>query len=112
MIRSMMLAALLALAATPSQAERRVYSGPELEALVCAHLFGITSVSLANEGMLSPSLRDGMLTWSVLIMERYVSGSWEQKMKALKTVSGRRTLLGSIGEFQVRAKGCLQRFPV
>jgi hypothetical protein len=101
-----------ALAATPAAAGQRVYAGAEREALVCAHLFAASAVALEGRGVLSRTSRDSALTWTTLILNRYVSGSFDQKVRAMQAVGGGRAPAATLTEFTKRGRACLKRFPV
>lgn len=111
-MRPVVLAVLLVLLAAPATAERRVYAGDELEALVCAQVFAHSATWLAQQGAISPAERDSILTWSILVMERYTTGTPQQKVRAIRAVGARRTALGAVDDFRRRAKACLRRFPL
>jgi hypothetical protein len=101
-----------ALAATPAEAGTRAYAGTEKEALVCAHLFAASAVALEDQGVLNRKSRDSALTWTTLILNRYVSGTFDQKVQAMQAVGGGRPPAASLTEFTKRGRACLKRFPV
>lgn len=108
-----LLALSLVLSTTPvAQAKKRVYSGSEAEALKCAHLFSMTALLLWKSGRISTRDKDAGMAASVIILNRYVSGTWEQKKAALNAVAKRRTLLRTVEEFNQQNKYCLRRFPL
>ena len=100
------------LAATPAGAGSRVYPASEKEALVCAHLFAASAVALEDRGVLNRKSRNSALTWTTLILNRYVSGSFDQKVRAMQAVGHGRAPASTLTEFTKRGRDCLKRFPV
>ncbi len=110
---AVLLALSLMLSSAPmAEAKRKVYSGSEAEALKCSYLISMTALLLWKAGKLSTRDKDRAMTISVIMMNRYVSGTWEQKKKALTTVGNRRSLGKTVKEFQQQSKYCIRRFPV
>ncbi|WP_317624888.1 hypothetical protein [Rhodalgimonas zhirmunskyi] len=103
---------LLLSSAPQAQAKSRIYAGSEAEALKCAHLFSMTALLLWKSGKISTRAKDSGMAASVIILDRYVGGTWEQKKKALTAVGQRRTLLTTLEEFNAQNKYCLRRFPI
>lgn len=98
--------------AAPAAAGTRTYSGEEAAALRCADMMALTSVALAETGMISEQEKTAILQISVLILVRHVSGSWEQKKAALEVVRDRRNLIETVQDYQRFAAQCLEQFPI
>lgn len=105
-------AAILAVAGQAcAQAEGRVYTGDEGNALLCAHVFSLSAVLLEREHMIGTREKDMMIAYSVHILETYVSGTWDQKMAAQEILADRTGILGTLQDFQRYSDYCFQRFP-
>lgn len=97
------------LAAEP---ESKVYAGEEAAALRCANTVALTAVALSEEGKLPEAEKKVMLGITVLILDRHVSGTWQQKRAALEVVRDRRDAYETVQDFQRLAQQCLKQFPI
>ncbi len=90
----------------------KVYAGEEAAALRCANTVALTAVALSEEGRLPEAEKNVMLGITVLILDRHVSGTWEQKTAALEVVRDRRDAYETVQDFQRLAEKCLKQFPI
>lgn len=111
-LRLLVLLALFGAAISPADAQRRVYAGEEAEALKCAYLISMTATLLEQRGILSTRTKDVATLVGAAILERYVSGTPQQKLAAFKAVAERRGLLSTVQQFDREYKYCSRRFPV
>lgn len=88
------------------------YEGQEAAALRCANTLAFTGVALNENGLLDDQEKDVMLSITVLILERHVSGSWAQKKAALRQVRDRRDTLETLQDFENFAEKCFEQFPI
>lgn len=104
----------LALLVTPAsgQAQGRVYEGEEAAALRCANTLALTAVTLAQAGKIGEAEKEVMLAVTLLILERHVSGSWNQKKAALEVMRDRRSVEETLTDYQRNAAQCLRQFPI
>jgi len=112
-MKHLIAAASVALALTAgTMAEARTYSGPEANALRCANTLSFTAVAMFEAGMISANDRDAMILYSVMILDRYVSGSQEQKMAGLEAMANHYGFEGTLEDFADNADNCIRMFPV
>jgi hypothetical protein len=71
-----------------------------------------TAVALEDAALITESEKDVLLSITILILERHVSGTWEQKKAALRVLRDRRDGAGTLKDFEGIATKCLRRFPV
>jgi hypothetical protein len=105
----------LALVAGPVAAQTsktRVYEGEEAAALRCANTLALTAVTLAQAQMIGEAEKEVMLAVTLLILERHVSGSWQQKKAALTVMRDRRSVEDTLEDYQRNAAQCLRQFPI
>lgn len=93
-------------------AEQKTYSGQEAAALRCANTLAFTAVALEDAGRLGEAEKEVMLGITVLILERHVSGTWQQKKAALEVVRDRRDVIETLDDFENLAQRCLRQFPI
>ena len=105
-------ALLTLLAGTADAVPGRVYEGPEAAALRCANTLALTAVSLARADMIGEPEKEVMLGITLLILERHVSGSWQQKKKALQVMRDRRSFEDTLEDYRLNAAQCLRQFPI
>ena len=108
-----LLSAALAITLVAGAAEaRKTYSGQEAAALRCAAILSLVPSAMARAGMIPQSEVRMFHTASSLILARYVTGTQDQKLKALRAVMGRKDAEANIRDFQTKAKTCLRQFPL
>ena len=90
----------------------RTYSGEEAAALRCANTLALTAVALKSEALISQAEKEVMLGVTFLILERHVSGTWNQKKAALEIMRDRRSLPDTLTDYQKNAAQCLRQFPI
>lgn len=90
----------------------KVYSGEEAAALRCANTVALTAVALSEEGRLPEEEKNVMLGITVLILDRHVTGTWQQKTAAMEVVRDRRDAYQTVQDFQRLAEKCLKQFPI
>ncbi|MDW4497433.1 hypothetical protein R5H30_05525 [Sulfitobacter sp. D35] len=90
----------------------KVYSGREASALRCANAMAFTAVALDSVGALAPGEKDVMLGVTIRILERHVSGTWEQKKQALAVIRDRHDPQDTLDDFRRYAESCLKEFPI
>ena len=61
---------------------------------------------------MSPVDKDVIMAITVLILERHVSGTWQQKKAALRVMRDRRDLTETFEDFERYAAQCLVQFPI
>jgi hypothetical protein len=93
-------------------AEQKSYTGQEAAALRCANTLAFTAVALEDAGRLGAAEKEVMLSITVLILERHVSGTWQQKKAALEIVRDRRDVIETLDDFENLAQRCLRQFPI
>jgi hypothetical protein len=93
-------------------AEQKTYTGQEAAALRCANTLAFTAVALEDAGRLGTAEKEVMLSITVLILERHVSGTWQQKKAALEIVRDRRDVIETLDDFENLAQRCLRQFPI
>jgi hypothetical protein len=91
---------------------RQVFDGSEAAALRCSNTLALTAVALSSADLIGNAEKDVMLSVSVLILDKHVSGTWGQKKSALKVMRDRRTVSGTIDDYRRNAAKCLQQFPI
>lgn len=109
------LAAAAVLAASLSAhpaAAARTYEGEEAAALRCANMLALTAVTLAGAKLIADQEKEVMLGVTVLILERHVSGTWQQKKAALEIVRDRRSFPDTLDDYRRNAARCLAQFPI
>lgn len=99
-------------AGAPATAERRVYSGDETEALKCVWIISMTASALERAALVSTRTKESATLVSAAILNRYVSGTEQQKIAALKIVGERRTILKTFEEFRDQSDYCIRKFPL
>ncbi|MGJ8617383.1 MAG: hypothetical protein ACSHWS_11120 [Sulfitobacter sp.] len=98
--------------ATPTLAGQRVYEGKEAGALRCANTLALTAVALSAGDLIGEDEKDVMLGITVLILERHVSGTWQQKKAAMEVMRDRRSVIDTLDDYRRNAGRCLQQFPI
>jgi len=107
------LALMLALlGGTAAHAAQRVYEGEEAAALRCANMMAMTGVTLNRAGLMANREKDVLIGISILILERHVSGTWNEKKRAMEVMRDRRDLDATLEDYQRNAPLCLNRFPI
>ncbi|UWR23590.1 hypothetical protein [Sulfitobacter sp. S190] len=96
---------------SPVQAAR-TYEGQEASALRCANMMATTGITLHASDLMTATERDVLLSISILMLERHVSGTWAEKKRALAVVRDRRDLEETLMDYQRNAPICLKRFPI
>lgn len=106
-------AGLLALGiCSPSLAGQRIYEGREAAALRCSNTLALTAVALSAADLIGEPEKEVMLGVTVLILERHVSGTWQQKKAALRVMRDRRSVPDTLEDYRRNATRCLQQFPI
>ena len=95
-----------------AEPETKVFAGEEAAALRCANTIALTAVALAEEANLPKAEKDVMLGVAVLILERHVSGTWQQKRAALEVVRDRRDAFETLQDYERLSQQCLVQFPI
>lgn len=95
--------------AAPSDAKS--YRGAEVDALMCAALLGITGQVAHQLQVINATERDLLVAVSYAILLRYVSGTQEQKEKAMFQLAQRASFGANVRDFERRAGTCVRRFP-
>ena len=72
----------------------------------------LTAVALFETGQHSEDEKQVLLGITVLILDRHVSGTWQQKKAALRLVRDRRDVEQTLADFQQFATQCLRQFPI
>lgn len=103
---------ILALAGTTATTAQRVYEGEEAAAIRCANMMAMTGVTLNQAGLMGEPEKDVLISISVLILERHVSGNWTEKKRAMVAMRDRRTIEATLEDYQRNAPLCLRRFPI
>lgn len=98
--------------ATPVVAAQRVYEGKEAAALRCSNTIALTAVALSEAGLIGAAEKDVLLSVSVLILERHVSGTWREKKAAMAVMRDRRSVPDTLEDYRRNAARCLQQFPI
>lgn len=98
--------------AVPAHAKQRVYEGTEASALRCANTIALTAVALSAAERISEPEKEVLLGVTVLILERHVSGTWQQKKAAMAVMRDRRSIEDTLDDYQRNAGRCLQQFPI
>lgn len=93
-------------------AGQKVYKDDEAAALRCANMIALTGVALGGTDLISPEEQDIMLALAVLILERHVSGTQDQKFEALEQMQNRRSPEATLEDYRKNAQHCLERFPI
>lgn len=102
-----------ALLSAPAMAvSQRTYAGEEAAALRCANTLALTAVALSGAELIDEAEKDVMLGISMLILERHVSGTWNQKKAALEVMRDRRSVPDTLDDYQRNAAQCLKQFPI
>ena len=102
----------LCIATAAHAQDRRVYEGSEAAALRCSNTLALTAVSLARAGLMEDVDKEIMLGITVMILERHVSGTWNQKKHALAVMRDRRSVADTLEDYQRNATRCLRQFPI
>ncbi len=112
--RWLAMAAVFCVSMTPPAmaVSQRTYDGEEAAALRCANTLALTAVALSRADMIDDAEKDVMLGITMLILERHVSGTWNQKKAALEIVRDRRSVPDTLEDYQRNAAQCLQQFPI
>lgn len=95
-----------------AEGDEKVYTGQEAAALRCANTMALTAVALSQNDKLGEDEKTVMLQIVVLILDRHVSGTWNQKKAALEIVRDRRDPVETMQDFQRYAEQCLRQFPI
>jgi len=105
--------AMAGLTGTSAAAQDQItFSGQEAAALKCAHMFTFTSVTMYQAGYIARRHSDMMLTWSYVILNRYVSGTMDQRLAAMEIIGQRHGFQGTLEDFSTEAETCVRQFPV
>ncbi len=105
--------ALIFCSALPAFAQtQRIYEGEEAAALRCANTLALTAVALARADMMPQIEKDVMLSVTVAMLERHVSGTWTQKKRALEVMRDRRSVADTLEDYRRNATTCLLQFPI
>lgn len=108
-----LIAGVLGLAcAAPALAEQLIYEGREAGALRCANTLALTAVALSSAKMISKAEKEVLLGVTVLILERHVSGTWQQKKAAMAVMRDRRSVPDTLKDYERNAGRCLRQFPI
>lgn len=91
---------------------QRVYEGAEAAALRCSNTLALTAVALARAGLMDEVEKEIMLGITIMILERHVSGTWNQKKRALAVMRDRRSIPDTLEDYQNNAARCLRQFPI
>ena len=91
---------------------KRVYEGREAAALRCANTVALTAMALSRADMIDDLEKDVMLGISISMLERHVSGTWNEKKAALAIMRDRRSLEDTLGDYRKNAARCLADFPI
>ncbi len=91
---------------------QRIYEGEEAAALRCANTLAFTAVELSRAKLIEDAEKEVMLGITILILERHVSGTWQQKKKALAVMRDRRSLPDTLEDYRRNAARCLRQFPI
>lgn len=95
-----------------AEPDQKIYAGEEAAALRCANTIALSAVALAKEANLPEAEKEVLLGIAVLILERHVSGTWQQKRAALEVVRDRRDALETLQDYRRLAQQCLRQFPI
>jgi hypothetical protein len=95
-----------------AESAEKVYSGQEAAALRCANTMALTAVALSQNDQMGADEKTVMLQIVVLILDRHVTGTWNQKKAALEIVRDRRDPVETLQDFQRYAQQCLLQFPI
>lgn len=79
----------LTLLAAPAQAERRVYSGTEAQALQCAAFLSYATYVMERRGLITFRNREEGAIAATRILGRHVGGTFAQKQAAFQAVLNR-----------------------
>ena len=107
-----LLAIVLCIAATALPAAQRVYEGREAAAIRCANTVALTAVALSSVSLIDAVEKDVMLGISVSMLERHVSGTWNEKKAAMAVMRDRRSVDDTIDDYRRNAARCLAQFPI
>lgn len=102
----------LVLMTGPLFAGQKIYEGEEASALRCANTLAYTGVALERAGLIGGPEKEVILGITVLILERHVSGTWQQKKAAMEVMRDRRSFEATIEDYRKNAAICLKRFPI
>jgi hypothetical protein len=111
-MRSACIAGLMLLGTTVAAQAERTYAGSEAAALRCSNLLSITAVVLFEANQISPLERDVLLFATIAILERHVSGTRDEKQRALAIVRERRSVPDTLDDYRRNARRCLKQFPI
>lgn len=96
----------------PVAQAQKVYEGEEAAALRCANALALTGVALSKAGRIPEAEKDVLLSVSLLMLERHVTGTWAQKKSALRVMKDRRTAVETLEDYRRNAEKCLRQFPI
>lgn len=98
--------------ATSASAVQRTYEGEEAAALRCANTLALTAVALSAAELITDAEKEVFLGVTVLILERHVSGTWQQKKAAMAVMRDRRSVPDTLEDYRRNAGRCLRQFPI
>ena len=104
---------ILALTGSEALAQaQRIYEGHEAAAIRCSNTLALTAVALSRAKLIGDAEKDVMLSVTLLILERHVSGTWTQKKAAMAVMRDRRSVIDTLDDYRRNAARCLQQFPI
>ncbi|KIN64046.1 hypothetical protein Z946_2931 [Sulfitobacter noctilucicola] len=113
MRRRLLSVALAVVLAQPVMAQKtRTYAGEEAAALRCSNALALTAIALSRAELIADVEKEVMLGVTVLILERHVSGTWQQKKRALEVMRDRRSVPDTLDDYRRNAVKCLRQFPI
>lgn len=95
-----------------AQADRRVYTGTEAQALKCAWIISMTATTLEQAGLVSTRDKETATFVSAAILAQHVSGSERQKLEGFRVVGARRSVIETVSEFRRESRACIRKFPL
>ena len=95
-----------------SAVAKRIYEGREAAALRCANTVALTAMALSRADMIDEVEKDVMLGISISMLERHVSGTWNEKKAALAIMRDRRSVEETLADYRRNAARCLRDFPI
>jgi hypothetical protein len=95
-----------------SATAERTFSGSEAAALRCSNTLALTAIALNRAELIGVQEKDVMLDVTLRILERHVSGTWQQKKAALAVMRDRRSVPDTLNDYRRNATKCLRQFPI
>jgi len=102
----------LVLAGLSGPAQALTYEGSEAAALRCSNTLAMTAVALNRAKLIGAPEKEVMLSVTLLILERHVSGTWAQKKAAMAVMRDRRSVPDTLTDYRENAAKCLRQFPI